>query len=300
MADGRDYYDILGVGKSSTQQEIKSAYRKLALQYHPDRNKTKEAEDKFKEVTKAYEVLGNEEKRKTYDQYGQAAFEQGAGQGPFGGAGGPFGGQQGGGQYGPFTYTYSGNGQGFDFGGFSDPFDIFEQFFGGAARPRRPVYSISISFREAVDGVEKEVEIDGKKQKLKIPAGVDRGSRIRFDAYDIVVDVMPDSRFAREGYDIITEESLSYPDVALGKELSIETIDGAVKIRVPAGTQPNTMIRLSGRGVKSVRGGGRGDHYVKIKVAIPKKLSHREKELLEELQKEQTGTASEEKKSKWF
>jgi len=305
MADAKDYYDILGVGKTATQQEIKSAYRKLALQYHPDRNKTKEAEEKFKEVTKAYEVLGNEEKRKTYDQFGHAAFEQGAGpfggaqggQGPFGG----FGGQQGGGQYGPFTYTYSSNGQGFDFGGFSDPFEIFEQFFGGgAARPRRPAYSITISFKDAVNGVEKEVSIDGKKQKIKIPAGVDRGSRIRFEEYDIVVDVMPDSKFGREGYDIVTEELLSFPDVALGKELSVETIDGSVKIRVPAGTQPNTLIRLSGRGVKHIRGNGRGDHYVKIKVAIPKKLSHREKELLEALQKEQPGEQSEEKRGKWF
>jgi DnaJ-class molecular chaperone len=307
MADSKDYYDTLGVSKSATQQEIKSAYRKLALQYHPDRNSTKEAEEKFKEVTKAYEVLSNEEKRKTYDQFGAAAFEQGAGQGPFGGAGGPFGGfggaqgGQGGGQYGPFTYTYSTNGQGFDFGGFSDPFEIFEQFFGGgAARPRRPVYSITINFKDAVNGTEKEVSIDGKKQTIKIPAGVDRGSRIRFDAYDIVVDVIPDSKFAREGYDIVTEESLSYPDVVLGKEVSIETIDGPVKIRVPAGTQPNTLIRLTGRGVKRVRGNGRGDHYVRIKVTIPKKLSHREKELLEELQKEQPDDTSEEKKSKWF
>jgi len=307
MADNRDYYDILGVSKTATQQEIKSAYRKLALQYHPDRNKTKEAEVKFKEVTKAYEVLANEEKRKTYDQFGAAAFESGAagqGQGPFGGAGGPFGGFGGqqGGQYGPFTYTYSTNGaQGFDFGGFSDPFEIFEQFFGGgAARPRRPMYSISISFKEAVHGVEKEVSINGKNQKIKIPAGVDRGSRIRFTDYDVVVDVIPDSKFGREGYDIITEESLSYPDVALGKEISVETIDGPVKIRVPAGTQPNTLIRLSGRGVKRVRGGGRGDHYVKIKVAVPKKLSQKEKELLEALQKEQSDEPAEEKRSKWF
>src|SRR6266404_6261056 len=141
MADGNDYYDILGVAKTATQQEIKSAYRKMALQYHPDRNKTKEAEEKFKEVTQAYEVLSNEEKRKTYDQFGHAAFEQGAGQGPFGGAGDPFGGfggqQGGGGQSGPFSYSYSSNGQGFDFGGFNDPFEIFEQFFGGATRPRR-------------------------------------------------------------------------------------------------------------------------------------------------------------------
>jgi len=306
MADSNDYYDILGVSKSATAAEIKTAYRKLALQYHPDRNKTKEAEEKFKEVTKAYEVLSNEEKRKSYDQFGAAAFEQGAGQGPFGGAGGPFGGfggQQGGGQYGPFTYTYSsnGNGQGFDFGGFSDPFDIFEQFFGGgAARPRRPVYSIAISFTDAVHGAEKEVTIDGKKQNIKIPAGVDRGSRIRFDQYDIVVDVMPDSKFVREGYNIITEEAVSYPDAVLGKELSVETIDGPVTIRVPAGTQPNTLIRLSGRGVKRVRGGGRGDHYVRIKVTVPKKVSHRQKELLEELQREESGETEEKKNKGWF
>src|SRR5207248_1286938 len=115
---------------------IKKAYRKLALEYHPDRNKTKEGEEKFKEVTKAFEVLSNEEKRKTYDQFGHAAFEQGgAGQGPFGGAqGGPFGGFGGqqGGQYGPFSYSYSSGGAG-DFGGFSDPFEIFEQFFGGGS-----------------------------------------------------------------------------------------------------------------------------------------------------------------------
>jgi DnaJ-class molecular chaperone len=310
MADSNDYYDILGVSKSATADEIKRAYRKLALQYHPDRNKTKEAEEKFKEVTKAYEVLSNDEKRKTYDQFGTAAFEQGAGQGPFGSAGGPFGGfggQQGGGQYGPFTYTYStnGNGQGFDFGGFSDPFEIFEQFFGGASpfgqRARRPAYSITVSFKDAVHGAEKDVTIDGKKQKIKIPAGVDRGSRIRFDNYDIVVDVLPDSKFGREGYDIVTEETVSYPDVALGRELSVETIDGPVKIRIPAGTQPNTLIRLSGRGVKRIRGGGRGDHYVKIKVTVPKHLTHKERELLEALQKEELGESTSGKRGRgWF
>ncbi len=299
MADTKDFYDTLGVSKTATPDEIKKAYRKLALQYHPDRNKTKEADAKFKEVTKAYEVLSNEEKRTNYDQFGHAAFEQGAGQG------GPFGGQQGGGQSGPFSYTYTSNGQGFDFGGGADPFDIFEQFFGGGSpfgqRARRPAYSITISFQDAVHGTEKEVSINNKKQKIKIPAGVDRGSRIRFDDYDIVVEVTPDSKFGREGNDIITDETLSYADVALGKELSVETIDGSVKIRVPAGTQPNTLIRLSGRGVKRIRGGGRGDHYVKIKLEVPKKLSHRQKELLEELQREESGETHEEKKNKgWF
>src|SRR5215467_3335962 len=118
MADSKDYYEILGVSKNATLDEIKRAYRKLALEYHPDRNKTKEGEEKFKEITKAFEVLSNEEKRKTYDQYGHAAFEQGG----VGGAQGPFGGGFGqqSGQYGPFTYTYSTGGQGgFDFGGFS-------------------------------------------------------------------------------------------------------------------------------------------------------------------------------------
>jgi DnaJ-class molecular chaperone len=298
MADSKDYYDILGVSKTATPEDIKKAYRKLALQYHPDRNKTKEGEAMFKEVTKAYEVLGNAEKRKTYDQFGHAAFEQGAGQGPFGGAGGPFGGF--GGQGGPFSYTYTSNGQNGDFGGFTDPFEIFEQFFGGGfggQRARRPVYSLTVTFDESVHGTEKDVTINSKKQKIKVPAGVDRGSRIRFDEYDVVIDVMPHKKFGREGYDIVTEEELSYPQVALGTELAVETISGEVKIRVPAGTQPGTLIRLSGRGVPRLRGGGKGDHYVKIKVAVPKKLNNREKELLEDLLKEEKGEST---KKGWF
>jgi DnaJ-class molecular chaperone len=286
MATAKDYYEILGVSKSATQDEIKKAYRKLALQYHPDRNKTKEGEEKFKEVTKAYEVLSNEEKRKTYDQFGAAAFEQGAGQGPFGGN--PFGGQNG--QYGPFTYTYSTNGQ--DFGGFSDPFDIFEQFFGGASpfgnRARRPVYSLTISFNDAVQGAEKQVTINGKSQKIKIPPGVDDGSRIRFDEYDIVISVTPDSKFSREGYDIISEKEITFAQAALGAEMEVETIDGNLKIRVPAGTQPGTLVRLSGRGVSRLRGSGRGDHYVKIKLTVPKKLTKKQKDLLEQFQKEES------------
>lgn len=280
-----DYYQILGVTKSATADEIKKAYRKMALQYHPDRNKTKEGEAKFKEVTKAYEVLGDQQKRATYDQFGAAAFEQGGAAGP----GGPFGGQQGG-QYGPFSYSYStgGNGtQGFDFGGFSDPFDIFEQFFGGAARqPRRPVYSLAISFMDAVHGVEKEVAIAGKKQKIKIPAGVDTGSRIRFGDFDVMIEVQSDKKFQREGYDIVTEQEVPFVHVALGGEATVETIQGDVTIRVPAGTQPNTLIRLSGKGVPHIQGGNQGDHYVRIKVTVPKTLTRKQKQLLEEFDKE--------------
>lgn len=284
MAVSNDYYDILGVTKSASVEEIKRAYRKLALQYHPDRNKTKEAEEKFKEINKSYEVLGDPQKRQTYDQFGSAAFE-----GQAAGAGGqrPFDGNPfaGGGQYGPFSYTYTngGNGQDFDFGGFSDPFDIFEQFFGGGFRQaRRVAYSLTISFADAVKGVEREVTIENKKQKIKIPAGVDSGSRIRFDTYDVVLDVIPDKHFQREGADIVTEEEITFPQGVLGTQLEVKTVDDTVRIKIPSGTQPGTLIRLSGKGMPRLRSSGRGDHYVKIKVVVPKNVSKRQKELLEE------------------
>ncbi len=299
MSTNTDYYSILGVSKSASADEIKRSYRKLALQYHPDRNKTKEAEEKFKEINKAYEVLGDPQKRQTYDQFGAAAFEQGGAGGPFGGAGGPFGGNPFSGQSGPFRYTYTtnGNAQDFDFGGFSDPFDIFEQFFSGGAsrRPRRSVYSLTLSFQEAVKGVEKEVTIEGKKQKIKIPAGVDSGSRVRFDTYDIVVEVIPDKHFQREGADIITEEEITFPQAVLGTQLDVQTISDTVTIRIPPGTQPGTLIRLSGKGVQRIHSNGHGDHYMKVKVVVPKHVTGRQKELLEQFD------SSEEKSgSKWF
>jgi len=293
MADNRDYYQILGISKNATEDEIKKAYRKLALTYHPDRNKSKEAEVKFKEVTKAYEVLSDPQKRQAYNQFGHAAFEQGAGsgfagQGPFGG----FGQQSG--RQGPFTYTYTTSGQPgegfeFDFGGFSDPFEIFEQFFGGSpfsARKRRPTYSLSISFMEAVHGTQKRVTIDGKTQNIKIPRGVDDGARVRFGEYDIVLDVAADPRFRREGYDIIVDKSISFVQAVLGDEVDIPTIDGDVKIRIPAGTESGAVIRLRGKGVYYVRGHGRGDEYVRIKITIPKNLTKRQKEILREFEEE--------------
>lgn len=292
MADQKDYYEILGVTKSATEAEIKRAYRKLALQYHPDRNKGKDAEAKFKEVTKAYEVLSDPQKKQAYDQFGAAAFEQGAGQGPFGG--GPFGGfgQQGG----PFSYTYTTGGEGgFDFGGFTDPFEIFEQFFGGASRrPRRQVYSLTVDFDEAVHGVTKKVTVGGKSQTIKIPAGVDEGSRIRFGDYDVLISVASDPRFQREGYDIIADKEISFAQAALGGEVEIDTIDGKLKIRIPSGTQPGTAIRLKEKGVPHLHGGGRGNHYVRIRVRVPKHLTGKQKELLKEFMQEDTG------KKSWF
>lgn len=291
----KDYYSILGVTKSASETDIKKAYRKLALQYHPDRNKgNKESEVKFKEVTKAYEVLSDPQKRQTYDQFGEAAFEQG---GP--GAGGPFGGFGGqGGQYGPFTYTYStGGGQsGFDFGGFSDPFEIFEQFFGGgnpfSRAQSRPTYALTISFMDAVKGATKKVNLGGKTVNLKIPAGVNDGSRIRFGDAEVVIEVTPDRKFRREGYDIVSEQELSFSQAALGDEVQVETVQGSVKIKIPAGTQPETLIRLRGKGVKMLRGAGHGDHYIRIKITIPKNLTGRQKELLKEFDGQ--------KKSGWF
>ena len=299
MADTKDFYQALGLTKSATPEEIKKAYRKLALQYHPDRNKGKDAEGKFKEVTKAYEVLSDPQKKQTYDQFGHAAFEQGAGQGPFGGAGGPFGGfgQQ---QGGPFSYTYSTGGDGgagFDFGGLNDPFEIFEQFFGGASpfgRQRRQSYSLTLDFLEAVHGVTKKVTIGNKSQTIKIPAGVDEGSRIRFGDYDVVVSVTPDKRFQREGLDIIGVKEIPFALAALGGEVNIETIDGNLKLRIPSGTQPGTAIRLREKGVPHLHGNGRGDHYVRIKVTVPKHLTGKQKELLKEFMSESK------EKSTWF
>lgn len=291
MATNSDYYQTLGVSKSASAEEIKKAYRKLALQYHPDRNKSADAAEKFKEVTHAYEVLSDTQKRQTYDQFGAAAFEQGAAGGPggpfggFGGFGGPFGGTQGG-QYGPFTYTYSTNGGegGFDFGGFTDPFEIFEQFFGGgfSQRPRRQVYSLTIDFMDAITGTTKKVTINGKEQTIKIPAGVDNGSRIRFEEYDVLIQVEQSSKFQREGYDIVTTQEISFSQAVLGIEVDVETVQGSVKVRIPAGTQPNAVIRLREKGVPHIRGNGKGDHYLRIKVIIPKNVNAKQKELLKQ------------------
>lgn len=292
MATQRDFYEVLGVSKSASADEIKKAYRKLALQYHPDRNKEKSAAEKFKEVTKAYEVLSDPQKRQTYDQFGAAAFEQGgpgAG-GPFGGFGG-FGNQSG--QYGPFTYTYTTSGGNpnvdFDFGGFSDPFEIFEQFFGGASpfgqgRQRRPTYSLTIDFIDAVKGATKKVTIGKKTETIKIPAGVDNGSRIRFGDYDVIIEVNPSPKFQREGYDIVSEEQISFPQAALGTQINVETVQGPVKLKVPAGTQPGTVIRLAQHGVSHVNSSAKGNHYVRIKITVPKNLTSEQKKILEELE----------------
>lgn len=294
----RDYYETLGLPKGASEAEIKAAYRKMALEWHPDRNKTPEATQKFKEINQAYEILSNQEKRSAYDQFGHAAFEQGGGFG----AGNPFSGQSGTYRQGPFTYSYSTGGPGFegvDFGDFSDPFSIFEQFFGGASpfgqpRARRALYSIGIDFMDAVNGVEKEVKIDGKTKKIKIPAGIDGGTRMRFEDFDLLVEVKPHETFHRDGYDIFVDREISFPDAALGTVIQIPTVDGQIDLRIHPGTQPGSLVRLRGRGIPHVRGSGRGDEYVRIHVKVPTKLNREEREILENLKK-----AKDEKRG-WF
>lgn len=290
MATKRDYYDVLGVAKSSSQAEMKKAYRKLALQWHPDRNKSPEANEKFKEINEAYEVLSDAKKKETYDQFGHAAFEQGgmgAG-GPFGGFGG-FGGETRTHRQGPFTYTYTTSGGGTPFEGFdfSDPFEIFEQFFGGASpfgrAARIPRYSLSLSFMEAARGVEKEVVIQGKVKKIKVPAGVDDGSQIRFNDFQVTIDVKPDRVFKREGADVIIDLEIPLATAILGGTINAPTIDDEIKLKIRSGTQSGTLVRLRGRGIKRLHGFGRGDQYIRLLVKIPSKINRQQREVLEEL-----------------
>ncbi len=305
MATKRDYYDVLGVNKSANAAELKAAYRKQALEWHPDRNKSPEAEEKFKEVNEAYEILANPEKRSAYDQFGHAAFE-----GPYAGG---FGGPQPGGrtyQQGPFSYTYytSGGqpGEGFEGFDFSDPFEIFEQFFGTASpfgrQQRMPHYSLSLSFMEAAKGTEKEVAIEGQRRTIKIPAGVDDGSRIKFEDFYLTVDVRPDKVFKREGADVLVDWEIPFTLAILGGEVEVPTIDGGLKLKIRPGTQPGTMMRLAGRGIKHLHGSGRGDEYVRLLVKLPEKLTAEQRKILEDFEKASPGRHRQERKEDnwWF
>lgn len=352
----RDYYEVLGVAKTATQEELKKAYRKLALKYHPDRNKDNpEAEAKFKEVNEAYAVLSDDEKRSQYDQLGPEAFEQAA---SGGGAGGnPFGG----------------------FGGFggSGMEDIFDMFFGGQGRsggrsktgPKKGAdlrFDLELSFEEAAFGLEKEISLyrdeicehchgegaepgskvetcpecggrgyvrytqntmfgqmvnerpcskcrgegkiiskpckecrgsgtvkKNKKVKVRIPAGVDNESRLRVagegeagtkggspgDLY-VYLYVKPHKFFERDGTTVICEVPINIVQATLGAEIKVPTLDGAVTMKVPEGTQPGKVMRLVGKGIPSLRSKTRGDQLVRIKVVVPTKLNEKQKEAL--------------------
>ncbi len=300
---GQDFYSILGVSKSATKADIKSAYRKLALKWHPDKNKTPEAAEKFKEINNAYEVLSDDDKRKNYDQLGHEAYTKyGSRAGGAGGAGWPGGAGQGGTyQSGPFTWTYTSSGgaggqggnpfEGFDFGGagFSDPFDIFESFFGGGfgrAQQRRPAYRIEISFEEAAKGVEKNVTLEGASKKIKIPAGIADSTRIRFADFDIVVSVKDSKIYHREGQDLYIKMEVPFTKAIIGTTLDVPTLDDKkIKIKVKPGTQHGAMVRLQGKGMPYPNQSRHGDLYVVFDVTLPKKLSRKQKELLEEFER---------------
>ncbi|MBI5358457.1 J domain-containing protein [Candidatus Amesbacteria bacterium] len=283
MATKRDYYDILGVSKNASATELKSAYRKMALQWHPDRNKSAEAETKFKEINEAYQVLSDAQKKQAYDQFGHTPFDPSTSSGQAG----PFGG-------GPFQYTYSSSGGGGDFGGFSDPFEIFEQFFGGSGfgqsrrGSRKPHYSLHIPFLTAVRGGEEEVEIEGRRHKIKIPAGTDTGTHLRFSEFDVTFEVASDRYFRRDGSDVYIEHPITFTLAILGGETTVKTLDDNLKLKIRAGTQPGTMVRLSGRGIRNLRSmssSDRGDFYIKLLIEMPSKLSRKQKQLLEEFEK---------------
>eukprot|EP00252_Welwitschia_mirabilis_P012240 TRINITY_DN2718_c0_g1_i1.p1 TRINITY_DN2718_c0_g1~~TRINITY_DN2718_c0_g1_i1.p1 ORF type:complete len:448 (+),score=88.18 TRINITY_DN2718_c0_g1_i1:219-1562(+) len=351
-----DYYSVLGVSRNASKNEIKSAYRKLARQYHPDVNKEPDAEKKFKEISNAYEVLADDEKRSVYDKYGEDGLK----------------------------------GAGVGMGDFSNPFDLFESLFEGmgglggmggmggmrgSRASRRPVqgdderYNLVLNFKEAVFGTDKEIEItrlekcstcdgsgakpgtvpttcatcggqgqivsaartplgefrqvstcpncggtgesstpcstcrgDGrvrrsKKISLKVPPGVDSGSRLRVrsegnagrrggppgDLY-VFIEVLSDPVLNRDGTNILVTCKISYIDAILGTTIKVPTVDGMVDLRVPAGTQPGTTLVMAKKGVPLLgKSNIRGDQLVRVQVEIPKRLSEQERKLIEEL-----------------
>lgn len=362
MARKRDYYEVLGIPKDASTAKIKSAYRKLAKKHHPDLNKDnpKEAEEKFKEVSEAYEVLADENKRNNYDRFG------------FSGVQGNF--SPGGFDWRDFTHFGDLNdifsmGSSDFFGGGS----LFDFFFGrqrqGPSRGSDLRYDLEITFEEAAFGAEKEIEIyreencgsckgtgakggtamktcpecggrgqirdvrsqgfsqfvrihpctkcrgsgriierecpdcrgsgvvrRTRKISVKIPAGVDNGSRLRLnregergemggptgDLY-VVLQVKPHKVFQRDGPEIYLEAPISYPILVFGGEIQVPTLKGRARVKIPPGTKSGTIFRLRGNGLPDLQHGGRGDQHVRVEVVIPKKVSRREKELLEEL-----------------
>lgn len=304
MANGKDYYEILGLTKNASADDIKKAYRNLAREHHPDmvsENDKKDAEKRFKEINEAYQVLSDPQKKQMYDQYGQA------GPGFSGGGSGPFGSAAG--NWGPFTYSYSSSGgkQGFDN---VDPFDIFEDFFGfrgfgGNRAPKKGknlYYELHVEFKDALFGLEKEVNIESGKVKIKIPAGVHDGTEVKFagkgmpgpdgaptgDLFITIRYRMP-AGFNRVGDHLVSVKELDAVTATLGDTIDIDVIDtktnsgvGSTKLKIPGGTQHGTQFRVRGKGMPRLRGDGFGDLIVQVLVTVPKRISKKQRKILED------------------
>jgi DnaJ-class molecular chaperone len=284
----KDYYDILGVKKNATADEIKKAYRSLAKKFHPDKNKgNKDAENRFKEMSEAYAVLSDTEKREQYDRLGKEAFRSGGGGNPFGGgAGSPFGGFD----FSQFTNARARGGRrpspgAGGAGGFTD---IFSDLFGGGgfeAAPERGsdlTAELTIDFRDAILGTTMDLLLNGKDVKVKIPEGVSDGQRIRLRGkgspgssgapagdLNVLIHVRPHALFERRGDDVYIDLPIKVGEAIRGGDVDVPTIHGLVRARIPAGTQGGQTFRLRGKGIKK-KGGLYGDHYYRVEIKVPK------------------------------
>lgn len=270
----KDYYEILGVKKAATEGEIKKAYRDLAKKFHPDKNKgNKDAENRFKEISEAYAVLSDKEKRAQYDRLGAEAFGPG-GANPFAGFDfSQFMGGGGGGRGKRTRRTTTGGGGSMDFT------DIFGDLFGGGGggggftpqeQPEMQA-ELTIDFRDALLGSTMSLQVNGDSMKVKIPEGIGNGQKIRVKRgstpLQITVHVRPHPLFERRGDDIHIDLPITVGEAIRGAEVEVPTVYGQSRIRVPAGTQSGRTMRLSGKGVK--RKGGAGDQYCRILVHVP-------------------------------
>lgn len=270
----KDYYEILGVKKTSTDAEIKKAYRDLAKKYHPDKNKgNKEAENKFKEISEAYAVLSDAEKRSQYDRLGREAFGPG-GANPF--AGFDFSQFMGGGGGGARGRRASSGGRRSSTIDFTD---IFGDLFGGGGggggfEPQEQEVSaeVTIDFRDAIQGTTMTLGVNGDSIRVKIPEGIRDGQKIRVPrkgepTLQITVHVRPHPLFERRGDDIYIDLPITVGEAVRGAEVEAPTIHGPVRMRIPAGTQAGRTMRLTGKGVKKKN--GVGDHYCRIQIVVP-------------------------------
>ena len=291
----KDYYKTLGVSRDASTEEIRKAYRKLAMQYHPDRNPgDKQAEERFKEINEAYQVLNDPQKRAHYDRLGSAysSWQQRGAPGGF--EWGQWAGSPGGVrvEYGDLNDMFGGEGL------FSE---FFRTIFGGdmgSARttPRSaPAYQqeVEIDLEDAFNGTTLQIRADGKRKQVKIPPGVRTGSKVRVagagpngSVLYLVVQVREHGRFERKGNNLHTTTKVSAYTAMLGGEAEVSTMTGKVKLTIPPGTQPEQVFRLAGRGMPYLKNPGtKGDLFVKLKVEIPRYLSSKQRELLEEASK---------------